>query len=159
MGRQHLRIGHALGTHEHRQDARFALAGVAAVVRHVDRLDQGVALAVDVRALGAVVDRHLALEHIAEHRHVMLVPPRLLARLHADDGGGDFGWSLRRIDDGLAEDRLPRAEQRQHLIAAVAPRRARDQGAEHGGCECGGRQEAWCGKHAILTVCPRQHSA
>ena len=42
-GRQHLSVGHALGAHEHREDARFARAGVAPVVRHIDRLDDGIA--------------------------------------------------------------------------------------------------------------------
>ena len=58
------------------EDARLARAGVAPVMRHIDRLDDGVAAPIDARALGAIVDGHLAIEDVAEHRHVVLVPAR-----------------------------------------------------------------------------------
>ncbi len=118
--RQHLGVGHALGAHEHGEDAHGAQAGIASVVLPVDGLHERVPLLIDARALGAVVDRDLAFEDVAEHRHVVPVPAGLLAGLHGDDRGSDFRRPLRRIGDRLPKDRLRRAEQRQDAITRHA---------------------------------------
>ena len=60
------------------------LPGVAAVVRLVHCLGQGITLAIDALPLRTIIDGQLAFENITEQRNGVGVPSRLLSGLQRD---------------------------------------------------------------------------
>ncbi len=136
-------VGDAVGAHVDGEDAHRRIALVGAVVRPVHRFHERVARLVGARALVAVIDRQLAVEHVAEQRHGVFVPAGLAAGRDGDDDGRHLGRS-RRIGDRLVDDRPAGFDQRrdQRLVGdrllgkGGSRRESGDQGkgrdAEHG---------------------------
>ena len=78
----------AFHAHEDCENSHWVLPGVAAVVRLVHCLGQGITLAIDALPLRTIIDGQLAFENVAEQRNRVGVPSRLLAGLQRDLYGG-----------------------------------------------------------------------
>ena len=93
-------------------------------MRPFERFEEPVAGDIKPRALGAVVDRDLALEDIGEQRDLVDVPAGLTAGRDGNDRGRYMRRLGRGIGDRLSDDRLvsgkDRGQERLILIGGLA---------------------------------------